>query len=78
MTRAGWNSAVTVSNKAEASYGSAPQSWTAGSSQSIYGYYVEGATSGTVLWAERFAQMRSLSSDDVLSVQPKFTLNSEN
>ena len=30
LTRAGWNTAVTVSNKAESSYGSAAQSWTCG------------------------------------------------
>lgn len=30
LTRAGWNAAVTVSNKAESSYGSAAQSWTCG------------------------------------------------
>ncbi len=61
LTRAGWNTAVTVSNKAESSYGSAAQSWTCGATgNTIYGYFVEGATSGTVLWAERFAVSKKL------------------
>lgn len=78
LTRALWNAAVTVSGKAETSYGSAPQSWTCGASgNTIYGYYVTGATSGTVLWAERFATSRVLADQDVLNLTPKFTLNKE-
>lgn len=77
LTRAGWNDAVTVSNKAESSYGSVPQSWTCGSSgNTIYGYYVCNP-SDTVLWAERFATSRVLADGDILNLQPKFTLNSE-
>ncbi|MCB9949571.1 MAG: hypothetical protein H6824_01165 [Planctomycetaceae bacterium] len=77
LTRSGWSDAVTVSNKAESSY--ATQSWTCGTTgNSVYGYYVTGSTSGTVLWAERFAATRTLVSSDVLNLQPKFTLNSEN
>lgn len=79
LTRSGWNSAVTVSNKAESSYGSAAQSWTCGTTgNTIYGYWVTGATSSAVLWAERFAVSRVLASGDVLNLTPKFTLNSEN
>lgn len=78
LTRAGWNDAVTVSNKAESSYGSAAQSWTCGASgNTIYGYFVENP-GGTVLWAERFAVSRVLANGDVLNLTPKFTLNSEN
>lgn len=78
LTRALWNSAVTVSNKAETSYGSAPQSWTCGASgNTIYGYYVVGATSAVVLWAELFATSRVLANQDVLNLTPKFTLNKE-
>lgn len=78
LTRAGWNQAVTISNKAESSYGSAAQSWTCGASgNTIYGYYVANP-SGTVLWAERFAVSRVLANGDVLNLTPKFTLNSEN
>lgn len=65
LTRSGWNSAVTVSNKAESSFGSAAQSWTCGTTgNTIYGYWVTGATSNAVLWAERFAVSRVLASGD--------------
>jgi hypothetical protein len=78
LTRANWNAAVTVSGKAESSYGSGPLSWTCGATgNTVYGYYVIGATSGTVLWAELFATARVLADQDVLNLTPKFTLNSE-
>ena len=78
MTRAGWNASVTVSNKAESSYGSAPLSWTCGASgNTVYGYYVSGATSSVVLWAEKFATSRVLANADVLQLTPKMTLNHE-
>lgn len=79
LSRSTWNSAVTVSNKAEASYGAAPQSWTCGATgNTIYGYWVEGSTSGACLWAERFSTSRVIASGDVLNITPKFTLSSEN
>ena len=78
LTRSNWNSAVTVSNKAEASYGSTPQSWTCGTTgNTIFGYWVEGSTSNRCLWAERFSTSRVLASGDVLNITPKFTLSSE-
>lgn len=77
LTRASWNSAVTVSNKAECSY-SAVQSWTCGTvGATIFGYYVQGSA-GTLLWAELFSTSRVLASGDVLNITPKFTLSSEN
>jgi len=79
LSRATWNSSVTVSNKAESSYGSTPQSWTCGTTgNTVYGYWVEGSTSGTCLWAEKFTTARVLASGDVLNITPKFTLSSEN
>ena len=67
LSRAGWNTAVTQSNKAETSYGSTPQSWTCGATgNTIYGYYVEGSASNKCLWAERFATQRVLANGDVL------------
>lgn len=78
LTRSGWNSGVTVSNKAESSYGSAPLAWTCGATgNTIYGYYVSGATSTVVLWAEKFATSRVLANADVLQLTPKMTLNHE-
>jgi hypothetical protein len=77
LTRAGWAAATTVSNKARSTY--AQQSWTCGASgNTIYGYYVIGATSGTLLWAELFPTPRVLANTDILTLIPVFTLNSEN
>lgn len=79
LARASWNAATTVSGKGESSYGSNPQSWTCGTTgNTVYGYWVEGATSTKVLWSERFAVARVLATGDVLNLTPKFTLSSEN
>lgn len=77
LTRAGWDAATTISNKASASYGTA-QTWTASSSQTVYGAYVIGATSGTLLWAEEFSSAVPLTSGDTITYTPVITLNSEN
>ena len=79
LTRAGWNSAVLVSGKAQSSYGSAAQSWTCGTSgNTIYGYWVEGAVTGTVWWAERFSNSRVLAANQILNLQPLFSAQSAN
>lgn len=79
LTRSGWNSAVTVAGAATSSYGANPQSWTCGTSgNTIYGYWVEGATSGICLWAEKFTSARILADGDVLNLTPQFNLNSAN
>lgn len=76
LTRSAWASAAVVSSKAQTSY--ATQSWTCGSSgNTIYGMYVVGSSSGTVLWSERFGSTRVVADQDVLSVTPTFTLNHE-
>jgi hypothetical protein len=77
LTRANWNAAVSVGGVAQTSYGSAPLSWTCGASgNTIYGYYVVGASSNVVLWAELFATSRILANQDVLNLTPQFTLQS--
>jgi hypothetical protein len=53
------------------------QTWIAGSSQTIYGYYVVGASSGKTIWAERFTTARTPAISDELSVTPRFTLYSQ-
>jgi len=77
LTRAGWKAAaLNASNEAEAEY-SAEQSWTCGATGGdVYGYYVVGATSGKILWCERFEQSRSLLVGDELAFTPTFTLRS--
>lgn len=77
LSRASWVAPATNgSGEAETTY--AVQTWTAGSSQTIYGYYVVGATSGTTIWAERFATARTPAIGDDLNVTPRFTLYSAN
>lgn len=80
LTRATWSGAITnASSAGEASYGTTPQSWTCGTTgNTIYGYWVEGATSTKVLWAERFTTSRVLANGDILNITPKFTLQSQN
>ncbi len=76
LTRDTWNAAQVATTKAETSYGAAPESWTCGASgNTIFGYWVEAAADGDVLWSERFATSRVLADGDVLNITPKFTLS---
>jgi len=77
IARSDWAAPSTVSNKAESSV--TTQSWTCGATtNTIYGYYVVGATSGVCLWAEEFATERVLADGDILNLTPKFNLSSAN
>jgi hypothetical protein len=77
ITRSDWAAPSTVSNKAESSV--TTQSWTCGATtNTIYGYYVVGATSGVCLWAEEFATVKVLADGDILNLTPKFNLSSAN
>jgi len=77
IARSDWAAPSTVSNKAESSV--TTQSWTCGATtNTIYGYYVVGATSGVCLWAEEFAAARVLADGDILNLTPKFNLSSAN
>jgi|SRR6185503_155390 len=51
-----------------------PQSWSATSAQTIYGYFIIGATSGKVIFAEKFASAVSLINPSTITVQPSFEL----
>lgn len=78
LTIATWGAATTVSNKGSATYGSA-QTWTCGATgNTVYGYYIIGASSGTLYWAEKFDTARTLANGDTLNITPALTLNSEN
>lgn len=78
LSRGTWQSPSTVSGKASIAYDTAPQTWTCGTAgNTIYGYYVVGASSGTLIYAERFGSSRTLGNGDSLNVQPLLTLNSE-
>ena len=77
LARASWSTPTTISGAATSTY--ATQSWTCGASgQTVYGYWVQGATSGTLLWAEKFATSRTLATGDILNVSLSFSLNSAN
>lgn len=76
LIRANWNTSTTVSGKASTSY--PQQSWTCGvSTNNVYGYYVLGADSGIVLWAERFTNTKTLEENDIINLTLRFTLRSE-
>ena len=78
IARGDWAApSINGSNKAESSV--AAQSWTCGASgNTVYGYYIVGATSGVVLWAEKFSVSRVLGDGDILNVTPIFNLSSAN
>jgi hypothetical protein len=77
LLRSNWSSPIIISDKAISSY--PQQNWTCGvTGDTIYGYFVVGANSGILLWAERFDQYKTLSYSDILIVTPVFTLISEN
>lgn len=65
-----WSAEAAV---AKSTYGAAPQSWTCGATgNTVYGYFLLGATSGKLIMAEAFAAPRTLASGDVLSTTPAF------
>jgi len=77
LTRSGWNASAIVGGKAEAEYGTT-QTWTCGATgNTVYGYTVQGATSGALLWAERFDDTRTLTNGDTENLTVKFTLTTE-
>lgn len=71
-----WGTPATAGGTTSSTYNSGtPLSWTCGASgNTIYGYYVVGATSGTLLFCERFATARVLASTDVLNLTPVLQL----
>jgi hypothetical protein len=65
-----WSPRVQVGHS---QYGAAPQTWTCGTTgDTIFGYFILGATSGTLICAERFPAPRTLASGDTLSLTPVF------
>jgi len=78
LTRIEWNNATIVSGKAKAEYSSIP-SWTCGATgNTVYGYWIEGTTSGTLLWTERFDSPQLLILNDVLNIPLEFVFYSAN
>jgi hypothetical protein len=73
LNRADW----TISSSAGVTTASQPQqvwTFTAGAAVTVYGYFIIEATSGVILWAERFANPQVVQNDgDQIKVTPKFT-----
>lgn len=69
-----WAVPTTSSGTTSATYNTA-FSWSAGSSQTIYGYFVVGATSGTLIYAEAFGAGKPLVSGDTLNITPRIQLD---
>src|SRR5271157_5086339 len=60
-----WSSRTQVGHS---QYGSTAQTWTCGTTgDTIYGYFIIGATSGKLICAEAFATPRTLANGDTLS-----------
>lgn len=84
LTRAGWNAAIKIApvapciNDEAASIYGTEQSWTCGvAGNTVYGYYITGATSGKLLWLERFGTARILTDGDILRITPKFQFRTQ-
>ena len=76
LTRGSFSGPTTnAQGKAELTY--TEQQWDASSDETVYGYWVRGATSGTVIWAERFSGARPLTNGDTIRIVPKITCKTE-
>lgn len=65
-----WSSRTQVGHS---QYGSSPQVFTcSGTGDTIYGYFVIGATSGKLIMAEAFSASRTMTNGDTLSITPVF------
>jgi hypothetical protein len=77
LTRANWGSAVVDSNIAKSTY-SAELSWTCGVTGGVvYGYWIVGATSGNLLYAEAMGASRTLADGDIIKITPEFTFRTQ-
>lgn len=74
LTRAGWNAAVT-GNPSSSTYGTA-QTFNFTGTGAVVGYYLVGATSTTIYWAERLYATtgQTFNNGDSLTITPKITL----
>lgn len=76
LAKASW-SIATSSSVGTATY--AAQTWTfdgTGGSATVYGYFVTDATSGVLLWAERFSASKTAANNgDVIIITPVITLS---
>lgn len=78
LTSTSWGASTTVGGAASSTYGSAQVFTSSGSAQTIYGYFIVGASSNALYWAELFSSSVTLNSGDSLSITPVITLDSAN
>lgn len=64
-----WAVPTTGSGTTSSTYGT-DQTWSPTSAQTVYGYYVVGATSTVLLIAEAFAAAKNLADGDTLTLTP--------
>lgn len=74
LARATWGGAVTAAGVTSKSY--AAQAFTFSGTITIVGYFIVGATSGTILWAERIytGAGQAFNAADTLTVTPKIQM----
>lgn len=76
VTGTTWSTPATSSGTTSSTYNSGtPLSWSATSAQTVYGYYVVGATSTTLIYAELFSSSISLVNPSTLQLTPKLQLD---
>lgn len=80
LTKASWTITPTsAANAGPATGAYAQQTWTfdgTGGATTVYGYFVTDATSGLLLWAERFATSKVVQyNGDQILITPQFTLS---
>lgn len=69
-----WGTPTTSSGTTSSSYAAQTFTSSDATAQTIYGYFVVGATSGTLIYAERFDTARTIVSPDTLTVTPRIEL----
>jgi hypothetical protein len=71
-----WSTPSTSSGTTSSTYGAAAQSWSVGASgNTIYGAYVVGATSTTLIYSDLLATPRVLANGDTYQYTPKLQLD---
>jgi len=66
-----WSVPETTSGTTSSTYGTS-QTWSAGSTQTLYGIYYVFATSGTIAGVEAFSSVKTVDSGDTITVIPRF------
>jgi len=69
-----WATPSTAGGTTSSSYAAQTFTSSDSTSQTIYGYFIVGATTGTLIYAERFGTARNLVSPDTLTVTPRLEL----